>query len=167
MPSIYGEKIHVSIFGQSHSAAIGVVIDGLPAGVKIDMAELGRFMARRAPGQGKYATARKEADLPALCQRRCGRRDLRRAGVRADTQYRYPIGRLRQSARCAAPVPRRLSGICKVRRRTRHTRRRSLFRQADRAAVHCGRNRIANAQGARRKHRRAYCLSRQCKRRAL
>ena len=64
MPSIYGEKIHVSIFGQSHSAAIGVVIDGLPAGVKIDMAELGRFMARRAPGQGKYATARKEADLP-------------------------------------------------------------------------------------------------------
>ena len=64
MPSIYGEKIHVSIFGQSHSAAIGVVIDGLPAGVKIDMTELGRFMARRAPGQGKYATARKEADLP-------------------------------------------------------------------------------------------------------
>ena len=47
----------LSIFGQSHSAAIGVVIDGLPAGVKIDMAELGRFMARRAPGQGKYATA--------------------------------------------------------------------------------------------------------------
>ena len=48
MPSIYGEKIHISIFGQSHSAAIGVVIDGLPAGVKIDMAELGRFMARTA-----------------------------------------------------------------------------------------------------------------------
>ena len=64
MPSIYGEKLKVSVFGQSHSQAIGVVIDGLPAGFKIDMDELSRFMARRAPGQGKHTTARKEADLP-------------------------------------------------------------------------------------------------------
>ena len=64
MPSIYGDRLKVSVFGQSHSQAIGVVIDGVPAGFKIDMAELSRFMARRAPGQGKHTTARKEADLP-------------------------------------------------------------------------------------------------------
>ena len=36
MSSIYGENIHISIFGQSHSAAIGVAIDGIPAGLAID-----------------------------------------------------------------------------------------------------------------------------------
>ncbi len=49
------------MFGQSHSSAIGVVIDGLPAGKAVDMDALKAFMARRAPG-GKFATARKEAD---------------------------------------------------------------------------------------------------------
>ena len=61
MSSTFGRNFRLSIFGQSHSAAIGVVIDGLPAGIEIDMDELRAFMARRAPG-GKFATARKEAD---------------------------------------------------------------------------------------------------------
>lgn len=61
MSSTYGKNFKISIFGQSHSAAIGVVIDGLPAGMEIDMDALRAFMARRAPG-GKFATARKEAD---------------------------------------------------------------------------------------------------------
>lgn len=64
MPSAFGDKVKISIFGQSHSAAIGVVIDGLPAGIAIDMEELRAFLARRAPGQGKHTTARKEADIP-------------------------------------------------------------------------------------------------------
>lgn len=51
MSSIYGENIHISIFGQSHSAAIGVAIDGIPAGLAIDTAALNAFMRRRAPGQ--------------------------------------------------------------------------------------------------------------------
>lgn len=62
MSSMFGEKIRVSIFGQSHSAAIGVTIDGLPAGFRPDMDAISAFMARRAPGKSEFATARKEAD---------------------------------------------------------------------------------------------------------
>lgn len=61
MSSDFGRIVRVSIFGQSHGEAIGAVIDGLPAGKKIDEARIAAFMARRAPG-GKGATQRKEAD---------------------------------------------------------------------------------------------------------
>lgn len=64
MASAFGHNMKIQIFGQSHSEAIGVVIDGLPAGFPIDMDKLGEFMARRAPGQNKYSTPRKEADKP-------------------------------------------------------------------------------------------------------
>lgn len=64
MSSIYGENVHISIFGQSHSAAIGVTLDGVPAGKAIDTAELLSFLRRRAPGQNEYSTARREADEP-------------------------------------------------------------------------------------------------------
>lgn len=64
MSSSYGENLRFSIFGQSHSAAIGVTIEGIPAGERIDMEELGRFLARRAPGQSALSTARREADIP-------------------------------------------------------------------------------------------------------
>lgn len=64
MSSTYGENLKISIFGQSHSEAIGVVIDGLPAGFEVDMDELGEFLSRRAPGQGKHTTIRKEPDRP-------------------------------------------------------------------------------------------------------
>ncbi len=64
MASTFGKNIQISIFGQSHSAAIGVSIDGLPAGEYIDLAALQAFMSRRAPGQGAYSTTRKEADIP-------------------------------------------------------------------------------------------------------
>ena len=64
MSSTYGENLKISIFGQSHSEAIGVVIDGLPAGFDVDMDELNEFLSRRAPGQGKHTTSRKEPDRP-------------------------------------------------------------------------------------------------------
>ena len=64
MSSTYGNKIKISIFGQSHSEAIGVTIDGLPAGITIDMDKLQRFMNRRAPGGSFYSTPRKEGDKP-------------------------------------------------------------------------------------------------------
>jgi len=60
----YGNNICLSIFGQSHSPAIGVTIDGLPAGFALDLDELQAFMQRRAPGQGAHTTQRKEADIP-------------------------------------------------------------------------------------------------------
>lgn len=64
MSSTFGDKIKISIFGESHGNGIGVVIDGLPAGEKIDMDAVHEQMARRAPGRDKTATPRKESDLP-------------------------------------------------------------------------------------------------------
>ncbi len=60
----FGNKLKINIFGQSHSEAIGVTIDGLPSGFEIDMQALECFMARRAPGNDKISTTRKEADKP-------------------------------------------------------------------------------------------------------
>ena len=64
MSSTYGEHLKLSIFGQSHGPAIGMVLDGIPAGLPVDTDKLMAFMARRAPGQTEFATPRKEADLP-------------------------------------------------------------------------------------------------------
>ncbi|MBQ1353307.1 MAG: chorismate synthase, partial [Ruminococcus sp.] len=64
MSSAYGDKIKISVFGESHGGGIGVVIDGLPAGEKIDLDAVLAQMARRAPGKDKTATPRKESDLP-------------------------------------------------------------------------------------------------------
>lgn len=64
MSSSYGNNIRLTIFGQSHSSAIGMTLEGIPAGSKIDMDSLLKFMARRAPGQNSYSTPRKEADKP-------------------------------------------------------------------------------------------------------
>ncbi len=64
MASSFGTALRVTVFGQSHSPAIGCVIEGLPAGFSLDMDALRAFMARRAPGQASWATPRKEADEP-------------------------------------------------------------------------------------------------------
>ncbi len=64
MGSSYGENIRLTIFGQSHSPAIGMTLDGIPAGHIIDMERLKCFMARRAPGNSELSTPRKEADEP-------------------------------------------------------------------------------------------------------
>ncbi len=59
-----GNKLNVTVFGQSHSESIGAVIDGLPAGIEIDSEAVKKFMQRRAPGQNIFSTMRKEADTP-------------------------------------------------------------------------------------------------------
>lgn len=62
MSSIWGNKLKLSIFGESHGQGIGVVIDNLPPGFKIDMDYIEKQMARRAPGNSQLATQRKESD---------------------------------------------------------------------------------------------------------
>ena len=62
--SEFGNILKISVFGQSHGKAIGVVMDGLPAGEAVDLEELHAFLDRRRPGKGPLSTARKEADLP-------------------------------------------------------------------------------------------------------
>ena len=64
MSSSYGENLRLTIFGQSHSDAIGVTVEGLPSGFAIDMAALQAFLDRRAPGRDKNSTTRCEADMP-------------------------------------------------------------------------------------------------------
>lgn len=66
MASSFGTTLRVTVFGQSHSAAIGCVIEGIPAGHALDLDELQRFLDRRAPGRGPWATARSEADRPSI-----------------------------------------------------------------------------------------------------
>ena len=66
MSSTWGERIKISVFGGSHTEAIGITMDGLPAGEIIDLEQLCRQMARRAPGQDPTATVRKEADAPRI-----------------------------------------------------------------------------------------------------
>ena len=51
------------IFGESHGPAIGVVVEGVPAGLELDLEAVQRELNRRRPGQGPTATARKESDL--------------------------------------------------------------------------------------------------------
>ena len=64
MSSEFGKQLRVSVFGQSHGKAIGVNIDGLPAGEAIDLDELNAFLDRRKPGKSPLSTARKETDTP-------------------------------------------------------------------------------------------------------
>lgn len=64
MSSTYGESLKLSIFGQSHGAAIGMTMDGIPAGLAVDFDKLQTFLNRRAPGQNDWSTPRKEEDRP-------------------------------------------------------------------------------------------------------
>ena len=61
-----GDKLKVTLFGQSHGPAVGCVIEGLPAGMALNWEKIGAFMARRAPGQNAWSTPRKEADQPEI-----------------------------------------------------------------------------------------------------
>jgi len=64
MASIWKNKLALSIFGQSHAPAIGMTLDGLSAGIEIDMDILQQFLNRRAPGRNAWSTTRREEDAP-------------------------------------------------------------------------------------------------------
>jgi len=72
----FGKKIKIQIFGQSHSDMLGVVIDGLPAGLEIDSDKIAKFIDRRRGGY-PYTTKRAETDMPEIisgltCGKTCG-----------------------------------------------------------------------------------------------
>ncbi|UBM58329.1 chorismate synthase [Marinilongibacter aquaticus] len=62
MGSTYGKIFNISTFGESHGKAIGVVIDGCPAGVDFDEAFIQSELDKRKPGQSRITTQRKEGD---------------------------------------------------------------------------------------------------------
>ncbi len=64
MRNCYGDNFRIEIFGASHAPEIGVTIEGVPAGTRIDTAALQVFMDRRAPGRDEFSTPRKEPDRP-------------------------------------------------------------------------------------------------------
>ena len=66
MSCSFGEKFKVTVFGQSHSEAIGVVVDGVPAGVRLNVDKIAAFLQRRAPGNAAFSTKRKEVDAPKI-----------------------------------------------------------------------------------------------------
>ncbi|MDQ7060177.1 MAG: chorismate synthase [Sulfurimonas sp.] len=58
----FGQKLKFSTFGESHGTAIGCLLDGVPAGLKIDEEYIQSELDRRKPGKSEFETARKEAD---------------------------------------------------------------------------------------------------------
>ncbi|MBP5254446.1 MAG: chorismate synthase [Lachnospiraceae bacterium] len=64
MGSSYGKHLRLTLFGQSHAPAVGMTLEGVPAGFTLDMDALAAFLERRAPGRNAYSTARREADRP-------------------------------------------------------------------------------------------------------
>jgi len=66
MSGIYGMNIKMAIYGESHGASIGLVIDGVPPGLQLDLEQIEKEMARRAPGKNQLSTQRKESDSFAI-----------------------------------------------------------------------------------------------------
>ena len=59
----FGHRFRFTTFGESHGKALGCIVDGVPAGIKINEEFIQNEMNRRKPGQNKYATSRKEGDI--------------------------------------------------------------------------------------------------------
>lgn len=62
MPSTFGNRLSVTVFGQSHSAGVGCVVEGFPSGFAVDVSALESFVERRAPGRAPWDTPRREKD---------------------------------------------------------------------------------------------------------
>lgn len=60
--STYGTIFQITTWGESHGEAIGVVVDGCPAGVPLEASDIQFYLDKRKPGQSKYSTPRKEDD---------------------------------------------------------------------------------------------------------
>ena len=136
MSSTYGENLKLSIFGQSHGAAIGMTLDGIPAGLPVDLEALQVFLNRRAPGQNSWSTPRKEGDRPEFLSGildgfTCG------APIAHHSQQQHPIRGLRKPEGLSPPRSCRLHRTGQIRWLSGCCRRRTFFRAAHRSFVHC------------------------------
>ena len=61
--STFGTILRVSAWGESHGKGVGVVVDGCPAGLPLDEADIQAYLNRRKPGQSRFTTARQEGDV--------------------------------------------------------------------------------------------------------
>lgn len=64
MTSCYGDFLKLSLYGASHAPEVGMILEGVPAGLPVDTEELQTFLNRRAPGNLPWSTTRKESDIP-------------------------------------------------------------------------------------------------------
>ncbi len=62
MPSTWGKIFKISTFGESHGVSVGVVVEGIPGGLPIDIEQIQKDLSRRRPGQNLLTTPRKEDD---------------------------------------------------------------------------------------------------------
>lgn len=65
--STYGTQFQITTWGESHGPAVGVIIDGCPAGLTLSAEDIQVYLDRRKPGASRYATPRKESDLVEIC----------------------------------------------------------------------------------------------------
>ena len=155
MSSTYGENLKLSIFGQSHGAAIGMTLDGIPAGLPVDTDALQVFLNR--PRSERLVNAAKGSRPAGISLRNSGRLHLRRAHCRRHLQQKHPLRGLCQSE---GLPPSRSCGFHRpdqIRRISGRRRRRTLFRPSDRAALHCGRTVQTVAGGHGNSGFRPYC----------
>ena len=138
----YGINVKLKIYGGSHDERIGMTLDGIPAGEKVDMIALETFMARRAPGKDPYSTKRKEPDKPVFLS------GIDENGVTTGKQIEaviYNTNHHSSDYNALVDIPRRLCGKSEIRRSSRPSRRRTLFGKTHRTHVHRGRHLPANA----------------------
>ena len=64
MSNTIGIRLKLTVFGESHGPAVGMTLEGFPAGFEPDLAELQAFLNRRAPSASVFSTSRREADAP-------------------------------------------------------------------------------------------------------
>ena len=140
MRANFGEHFKLTIFGESHGPAIGVVVDGLPAGARLDEADR-RNLYRQTDGAARAGRrpdrdGAKRGGRGAHPLRRDERAGDGRAALRGDRKHEHALRRLCKHGGAHAPRPRGLRGLRQIPRHERPARRRAFFRQADGAALH-------------------------------
>ena len=160
MSSIWGETVKMSIFGESHGKAIGVVLDGLPAGEPIDFDAVALQMSRRAPGRDSTSTPRRESDLPQMV-----------SGILNERTTGAPLCALIENTNTKSgdydnlkrvPRPGHADFPAHLRYGGFNDVRRPFFRAADSPTCLCWRGLPPDFTAARHCHRRAYFLRRGC-----